>query len=512
MPVVHRNVLRLGRFVVVAITATTLTMLTATSGQAAPGLGDPGLGDPYYPGDGNGGYDVSHYDIRLNYQPSTNILAGSTTILATATQDLGGFNLDFGLPVKSVRVNNTEAKTAEHGTELTVWPSNPVPAGGNMTIVVDYAGDPSTVRDPDGDPEWSRTPDGGLAVQEPHIATSWFPSNDYPTDKATYDISVSVPDGTQVVSNGVLAGTTSTAGRTRWNWRSSKPQATYLTFLAIGKYEIRQQTGLNGQPFITAYSAGLGDSDGAAKASIERTPEALDFLSKIFGPYPFEAQGGVAVSAGVSFSLEDQTRPVFGTHAFAKGANVSVVVHENAHQWFGDDVSVANWSNIFLNEGFATYAQWLWSEQQNEGTAQQLFDYTYAQHPDSDPAWQILPGDPGEQNQFDDFAVYDRGALTLHALRNVIGNAAWVNLVRTWVQRHRYGNGSIQQFIALANQISGKSLDQFFRNWLYTKAKPAPTPDNGFPPATATASTGSGHPVQPKSWNEIRQALAAIQH
>lgn len=347
-----RRSLRLG---VTTLTATALTALTATSGLAAPGPGASGLGDSYYPADGNGGYAVSHYDIRLSYRPATNQLDGTTTILATTTQDLSRFSLDFGLPVQSLKVNNVDARFTEQGSKLTVVPATPLPNRTPLTIVVRYAGDPATVKDVDGNQLWTRTADGGLAVQEPHIATAWYPSNDHPTQKATYDVSVAVPDGTQVLSNGVLVAHPSEAGTTRWYWRSSTPQASYLAFLAIGKYEIRQEQGLNGQPFVTAYSAGLGASDGAAKASVERTPEALDFLSKVFGPYPFEAQGGVALSDGVNFSLEDQTRPVYGKKTFAKGANVSVVVHENAHQWFGDAVSVAQWKNIFLNEGFASY-------------------------------------------------------------------------------------------------------------------------------------------------------------
>jgi aminopeptidase N len=199
-------------------------------------------------------------------------------------------------------------------------------------------------------------------VGEPEIAWWWFPSNDHPLDKATFDISVSVPDGTQVVSNGVMtdAPVRELLGWSRWNWRSVKPMATYLAFLALGHYEIRTDISQTGQPVVTAYAQNLGDLSDAAHASVERTSEVIDWESTVFGPYPFEARGGVVAPArSLGFALEDQTRPVYDGAFWRRGSNVSVVVHENAHQWFGDSVSVASWRDIWLNEGFATYAQWL---------------------------------------------------------------------------------------------------------------------------------------------------------
>ena len=455
----------------------------ASAGNSGPGA--PGLGDEYFPNYGNGGYDVEHYNIDVRYQPADDSLRGTTTIVAKPTQNLTAFNLDFALPVKSIRVNGQPAKVRQEGLETTVTPTQPLLEGSEATFVVEYEGVPSSIPLNGGKSPWVRTSDGALAVGEPEIASWWFPSNDHPQDKATYDISVAVPDGTQVVSNGVNTKTSSLAGWTQWNWRETKPTATYLAFLAIGQYDINTKTGAFGQPFVTAYSKKLGDNSGAAKASIERTPEVVEFLTGLFGEWPFEAQGGVGAGEGLNFALENQTRPTYSHKFFTRGANMSVIVHENAHQYFGDSVSVNTWRNIWLNEGFASYAEWLWSESQHTGTAQQLFDHYYSAKPAEDPFWQVKPGDPGADKVFDD-AVYDRGAMTLHALRNVIGDQALLDTVRTWVKDRKYATGTVEDFIKLSEEKSGKNLDDFFRVWLFTPGNPPASEQSGIPRSAAT--------------------------
>jgi aminopeptidase N len=269
--------------------------------------------------------------------------------------------------------------------------------------------------------------------------------------------------------------------------------ATYLAFVAIGQYEIDESTAPNGQPVINAYSDALGDVGPAARASIERTGEIVDFLSERFGPYPFEAQGGVVPAAGLGFALENQTRPVYSPGFFRRSANPDVVVHELAHEWYGDSVSVSKWRDIWLNEGFATYAEWLWSEDKGEGTAQQIFDYTYASIPADDPFWQVTVGDPGAADVFDN-AIYDRGAMALHALRLEVGDGAFFTTLRKWAEVKKYGNGTIEEFIALAEQVSGKKLDALFTTWLFTKGKPV---------LAAKTSLRAGIVARPKSMDKI---------
>ncbi|WP_329125948.1 M1 family metallopeptidase [Streptomyces sp. NBC_01465] len=478
-----------------ALAASLLLAIPASAADFHPGA--PGIGDSYYPAYGNGGYDVSHYDLRLRYQPDSDRLDGTATLLAKTTEDLSRFNLDFLLDVSEVRVNGAKASFAASGQhELEITPAKPLPKGTSVTVVVRYSGVPST-KTAYGFSTWHRTPDGAVAADEPESAWWWYPSNDHPLDKATYDVSVTVPDGTQAISNGTLQSQSSKLGKTTFNWRSNKPQATYLTTLAVGKFDITTGTTDSGIPVVNAYSKDLGDNDGAARASVERTGEVADWLSGYFGPYPFSALGGYVPNTTTGYALETQTRPFYSPKQFANGSNVSVVVHELAHQWYGDDVSLKGWKDIWINEGFARYAQWLWSDSEGEGTTQELADYVYASHPADDPFWTIKPGDPGAENQFE-LPVYDRGALAIQALRNEIGDDAFFAILKGWPKEHAYGNASVADFERYAEKISGKPLAELFDTWLFQPVKPASAAK-----AQARIAVASAVPAQPKSWKQI---------
>ncbi|WP_432113090.1 M1 family metallopeptidase [Streptomyces sp. S1] len=509
-----------------ALAASLMLAIPASAADFTPGA--PGIGDSYYPASGNGGYDVSHYDLRLKYEPATDLLEGTATIVATTKQNLSRFNLDLGLKVSEVRVNGRIAKFAASGDhELEVTPAVPLEKNKEISVVVRYAGKPSEFK-VDGWSAWARTPDGGVAAQEPDSAAWWFPSNDHPLDKATFDVSVSVPAGHQAISNGVLQSQSTALGRTRFNWRSDKPQATYLATLAVGKFDITTDRTANGLPVLNAYSKDLGANAGAARASIERTTEVTEWLETVFGPYPFNALGGYVPNVTSGFALETQTRPFYSPRQFANGANVSVVVHELAHQWYGDSVSVRDWKDIWINEGFARYSQWLWSEKEGEGTTQELADYVYALRGAEDPFWTVKPGDPGPENQFHG-AVYDRGALALQALRNRIGDEAFFAILKGWPKQFAYGNARVADFVRYAERVSGKPLAELFDTWLYQPSKPsastadaagvsAPTAAEArarageklgakaraaaTAKATATA-TADAKPAQPKSWKKI---------
>ncbi|MFD3578443.1 M1 family metallopeptidase [Streptomyces sp. NPDC058644] len=495
----HRRLIAPG-----ALAASLLLAIPASAADFTPGA--PGIGDPYYPASGNGGYDVSHYDLRLKYQPKTDLLEGTATINATTTQNLSRFNLDLGLKVSEVRVNGKKAAFKKSGEqELEITPPAGLPKGTPITVVVRYAGKPSEVKI-NGFTAWARTPDGGVAAQEPESAAWWYPSNDHPLDKATYDVSVSVPDGSQAISNGVLQSQSSKLGWTRFNWRSNKPQASYLTTLAVGKFDITTDKTADGLPVLNAYSKDLGDNAGAARASIERSTEVAEWLETVFGKYPFNALGGYVPNVTSGFALETQTRPFYSPRQFANGSNVSVVVHELAHQWYGDSVSVDGWKDIWINEGFARYSQWLWSEKEGEGTAQELADYVYAQHPADDPFWKVKPGDPGPENQFD-IAVYDRGALALQALRNEIGEKSFSAILKGWPKEHAYGNAKVSDFVKYAEKVSGKPLASLFDAWLFQPSRPDAPAARG-----AGIARSSAVPAAPKSWKSIAATNGVHDH
>ncbi|MEU9776927.1 M1 family metallopeptidase [Streptomyces sp. NPDC047968] len=484
-------------------------LLAVPASAASPAPGAPGIGDPYYPASGNGGYDVSHYDLRLTYRPETDRLEGTATILATATQSLSRFNLDLGLDVREVRVDGRPAVSVREGEqELVVTPARPLAEGRPFSVVVRYAGKPSEVSI-GGWTAWHRTPDGGVAAQEPESAAWWFPSNDHPLDKATYDVSVAVPDGSQAISNGVLVSQRSRLGWTRYTWRSDRPQASYLATLAVGRFDITTDTTANGLPVLNAYSKDLGADAGAARASLERTTEVAEWLTEVFGPYPFNALGGYVPNVTSGYALETQTRPFYSPRQFANGANVSVVVHELAHQWYGDSVSVRGWKDIWINEGFARYSQWLWSEREGEGTAQELADWVYAQHPEEDPFWTVLPGDPGPERQFH-LAVYDRGALALQALRNEIGDEDFFAVLKGWPAEHAYGNADVGDFVRYAERVSGRPLAGLFHTWLYEPRRPAAPAAAGA--GIAAAGSGRAAAVRPASWERIAATNAVHDH
>jgi aminopeptidase N len=423
--------------------------------------GAEGIGDPYFPGYGNGGYDVASYRLRVRYDPETDHLTGNATISATATEDLSRFNLDLaGLNVTSVTVNGVRAADDHDGAELVVTPVAGLTRGGQFAVEVGYEGVPTPVTGSDlGSTGFTSTPDGAIALGQPESASTWFPVNDHPQDKATYDIELTVPEGLAALSNGVPLGSATTDGWTTWKWSERTPMASYLATAVIGDYRV--ETGSHdGKPMVTAIAASLPLA-GEAAASIARTGEIADFLATRFGPYPFEAYGGVAVNDDrIRYALETQSRPVYGPSFFRRGANPGVVAHELAHQWFGNSVSIARWSELWLNEGFASYAEWLWEEHDGGRTAQRNFETEYAGTDWSRPAL-----DPGRSGLFSR-AVYKRGALTVHALRLAVGDDAFFRILRTWTAERRDASVTTADLITVAERVSGQSLRPLFDAWL----------------------------------------------
>ncbi|HEX5541232.1 MAG TPA: M1 family metallopeptidase [Micromonospora sp.] len=462
---------RSGRLTVAAALVMALAVGACTAGE--PGEfrpGAAGIGDPYFPTSGNGGYDVANYHLKVRFDPATDQLAGTATITATATQGLSRFNLDLaGLAVTSVTVDGTTARHRRNGDELEITPVQGLPKDRRFTVEVAYGGDPSPIDSPIlGQNGFLDTRDGAVAVGQPESASTWFPVNDHPLDKATYDFEITVPEGVVALSNGVPGGASTTDGWTTWKWSERHPMASYLSTVVIGDYRVRTGTH-NGKPLVTAVASSL-PAGGAAEASIARTGEIADFLATRFGPYPFDAYGGIVVDDHrVRFALETQSRPVYGPVFFDRGPNTWVVAHELAHQWFGNSVSVRHWSDLWLNEGFATYAEWLWTEHDGGRSVRESFDMEYAGIDWSQPAV-----DPGPADMFGR-AVYKRGALVVHALRLKVGDEAFFRILQAWTAEKRDGNATTDDFIEHAKRVSGERLRDFLRDWL-SGTTPPPIP------------------------------------
>ncbi len=697
-----------------SLLAISVLMVTAAgAANAADGPeftpGAAGAGDPYFPKDGNGGYDVQHYLLDVKYDPATDVLEGTATLRIRATQHLSRFNLDLdGLTVHSIAIDRQPATWSRRGGELRITPPQGIRKESIFQTVIRYSGTPEPIVDLFGESGFLHTDDGTLVIGQPHVAATWYPVNDHPSDKAPYRFRITVPEGLEAVANGVLEDQTTTGGWTTWSWTAREPVASYLTTATIGEFDLRaysdtisgdrrirywdaldpdlfdavatprtgEQFLLSQQAdssykrlvrtisvpaggarlsfwvtrdtevnwdyfFVEARTAGGNDrttlrdlnghtsrdtgfscpawlelhpnlahyqsarKDGSCKPrgttgrwraasgasegperwvvnlsrfagsdvrvslsyasdesiqnhgvfiddivvstgegstsfeedgdtrdgwripgppagsppnendwivgtaadtppplgvvaenSLARQNEILEFLSGQFGRYPFDVAGGIVDDDDrIQFALENQTRPIYAKVFFYDAiSGDSVVVHELAHQWFGDSLAVAAWQHIWLNEGFATYAEWLWSEREGLGTAQEIFD-DFASIPADDPFWSLPIGDPGPDFLFE-FPVYGRGAMTLHALRLEVGDEDFFRILRRWAASNENGNVTTPEFIELAESMSGQSLDALFDAWLFTPAKPDIAGARTVAPKDRRASLGVGARLQ----------------
>lgn len=450
---------------------------TASAGAAtAPVDGASGIGDPYWPLDGNGGIDVSTYKIDNRYALESKQLSGTTKVRLTATEDLASFSLDFLLKVSKVTVDGEKASfdKTDGGHELRITPAQPLAAGSKHTVEVAYDDHPARYSYA-GERNWLASETEVVAMNEPHMAPWWFPANDHPLDKAIVDVKITVPNGREVVSNGKLRGRKVGKRSTQWHWSADEPMVPYLAFFAAGDFAIEKGKH-RGLPWLVAVSKQLGERDQAASMRLmKKTPAVIAGLEKDLGDYPFSVVGGITTGLNPGFALENQTRP---TYPAVGGSATSLIVHELAHQWFGDDIAVEQWSDIWLNEGFATFMEWRWAEEHGGRSADTVFRHYYANVDAGSAFWKVAVDDPGAAKVFDG-AVYGRGAMALQALRNRVGDEAFWRVVRTWIHEQRGGNGSTAEFEEVAARVSGQDLGSFFDTWLRTLAKPAATAANG---------------------------------
>ncbi|MBN1679820.1 MAG: M1 family metallopeptidase [Anaerolineae bacterium] len=455
-------------------TMITLAALLITSTvYAQDGQGADGLGDELFPTLGNGGYDALHYTIELDADIENNTISGTTTIDAETTQELRTFNLDFiGFTIDHVNVNGEAVDWDRQDGELIVIPLAPLPAGEPFTVSVTYSGVPELVDHGSAPVElgWRNFGGGVVVLSEPDGAAGWYPVNDHPLDKATYTFHITVPEPYVVAANGQLADTTAADGSITYTWESQDPIASYLVTVTIGEYVIQTEEGPGGLPIRNYFPPDL-----AATAAVDfsKTGDMITYFSEIFGPYPFEAYGVVVIDTDLNVALETQTLTIFARNGITgTGEREETVAHELAHQWFGNSVSLSQWNDIWLNEGFATYASWLWIEHTTSGEdLDRLIETIYDQVAAAGTTYFPPPGSPPPGNLFNG-GVYYRGALTLHALREHIGDEAFFDTLRTYANRYAYGNAITADFIAIAEAASGEDLSDFFERWLYDPQLP----------------------------------------
>jgi len=448
-----------------------LAVATVGSGLAIGGIpgfstGSPSAEppDPYFPAAGSGGYDARHYELALRYRRAPNRLSGVVTLDANAIQNLSAFHLDLrGMKVTGVEVDGEPAGFDRDGQDLRIEPASALPAGQAFTTVVRYDGHPRPYRAPYGGTEgWVRTGDGSVALNEPQGSPSWFPVNDDLTDKARYDFELTVPRGIEAVANGDLRDRSRSGRRSTFSWHGSEPMASYLATVSTGQFELTH-TRTAGVEAWLAVDRRFGQRGRRALAVM---PRVLRLFAERFGAYPFSTTGGVVDRFGLGYALETQTKP---TYPGPPGSGL--VAHELAHEYFGNSVTPTQWRHIWLNEGFATWAQWLWAQSRGGQTLSSRFR-SLCSAPAGSAFWRPPPGKPGGPEKLFAGSVYVRGGLTLEALRRWVGNEDFYVTLRRWLARNQHSNASSADFESLAEQVSGEQLDGLFDDWLRQPAKP----------------------------------------
>lgn len=441
------------------------------SKKAAKKASTPPVIDPYLPATGNFGYRVSRYDLDLEYKVAINRLTGSATITTATLAALRTFTLDLSdaLTVTKVSVNGRRpAQFRSSGNKLHITLTDTLPAGAAMTIAVRYGGTPRPIHSLWGEVGFEELTEGVLVAGQPNGASSWFPCDDHPSVKASLRLRISTEAPYYAIANGELVSRRARAGMTTWTYEQAEPTSTYLMTLQIGKYD-RHRIAKNGVGIHVVLPDRLRhnfDQDFADQ------PQMMKLFVKLFGPYPLATGYTVVVTDDdLEIPLEAQGISIFGAnHCDGRGGAERLIAHELAHQWFGNSVTAERWRHIWLHEGFACYAEWLWSEHSGRRSADDWARHYHQRLADSPQ--DLLLADPGPRDMFDD-RVYKRGALTLHALRGRLGDANFFALLRDWTTRYRHSTVVTDDFTGLASHYTHESLRPLFQAWLYSTKVPA---------------------------------------
>jgi aminopeptidase N len=452
---------------------TTSAAPTTTTASATPFTARLGIGDSKYPELGNGGYDVTHYTVDLTFDPAAYTIDALVDVEATATESLTAFSLDFaGFNIDTVTVDGVEADFARDEGELIVLMTDTIPEGATFTTAVRYSGTPDPVMSQAAPflVGWRTDPSGtSYVIGEPDGGRRWLPMNDHPSDKATYTFKITVPEPLAAAANGTLVDRITDLGWSTWVWESPQPMASYLATVVVGELQVVDDSVATDAAGIPIRNFLPADLVATPPPSLETQGEMVTFFSDVFGPYPFDKYG-IAVVDDFEGALENQTLSIFSRY-FVDSSQMleTVLAHELAHQWFGDSVTLDDWGDVWLNEGFATYAEWLWLEHtRGEAALEATVAGTRSQVAQIDLP---PPGNPPADDLFNS-NVYNWGALVLHALRTEIGDDAFFETLRSYADQYRYANASTEDFIAVAEDVSGAQLDDLFDTWLYSETVP----------------------------------------
>ncbi|HJC60015.1 MAG TPA: M1 family metallopeptidase [Candidatus Dietzia intestinigallinarum] len=425
--------------------------------------------DPYLPSAGNHGYRVSRYELDLTYKMSSNNLRGVAVVTATATEPLKTILLDLSPHLDVTKVTIDRGRVARFSRprgKLSVTPAEPLAVGAAFTLTIRYAGNPRPVRGPWGEVGWEELTDGVLVAGQPDGAASWFPCDDHPSSKATFRIRLTTDSPYRAVVTGALVGKKRSGSMTTWDFDLPHPTPTYLVTVNLGRYEHVEVRG-GPVPFRAYLPA---DLKRGFREAFDKQLRMIEVFTDLFGPYPFEEYKVVVTDDELEIPLEAMGMSTFGRNTVESGgADERLIAHELAHQWFGNAVTVAGWRHIWLHEGFACYAEWLWTEFSGgvDAGSHALRYYSKLQNSPQD----ILLADPGPKDMFDD-RVYKRGALTLHVLRLTIGDERFFALLRAWVAAYSGRNVTTDDFLHMAADHSPVDLRPLWNAWLFSEPLP----------------------------------------
>jgi aminopeptidase N len=424
--------------------------------------------DVYVPDHGDPTFGVSHYDLVLSVALENNALSGRATLTIEATEDLDRLELDlFALRVSRVKVDGAQpAKWSQRRHRLVLRLREPLAAGTQAAVEVTYAGSPRPMPGPDGEAGWEELEDGLIVASQPHGAPSWFPCNDRPDDKATYRLEITAPNDYTVVANGRAGDKRRRGSTTTWEYVADAPMATYLATLQVGRYVPITDTA--GAVEVTTWCP-PARRESVIEAFADQTT-MVERFAELFGPYPFDTYAAVVTDDELEIPLEAQTLSIFGSNLATRDWSAQrLVAHELAHQWFGNSLTLRHWRDIWLHEGFACYAEWLWSELSGGPDADA---HAREQHERLAGLEQdLLLGDPGPDDLFDD-RVYKRGALTLHTLRRTLGDDLFFDVLRSWTAAHRHGTVTTEQLLDHVSEATGVDAAALLGPWLTERALP----------------------------------------
>lgn len=469
-----------------------------------PSPGAPGIGDRLYPTLGNGGYEVEHYALGLRYETAdpAQSLDGTVLILARATQSLSQFDLDFaGDSVGAVRIDGRPAEFRRDGEELVITPARPIRHGEPFVVTAEFTATPAPP-DPqvfDASPFFV-TPDGSGWALQSNMAHRVFPCNDHPSDKASFSFRIDVPEGTTAVANGVQTSVHTTHGRTIYRFEQREPMATELAQVAVGAFTVIERGRHNGVILRDVVPTRLV-ADLEPKLAV--VSDQLDFMENLVGDYPFPTYGSFVVDAALHFALETQTLTVYDGGFFDDPPTSfgPVMVHELAHQWFGDSVAPERWSDVWLNEGHASWYEFSSRFGVDSDAFTNFMKLVYS----FGDLFRAFLGPVAQPPAGDLLTVFNNnvylgGGLTLYALRQQVGDPTFRAIERAWVTTFRGRSASTEDFIALASRVSGQDLTAFLRDWLFGTTTPAmpghpdwtvtpvPLPMSGQPVTAAAAA------------------------